>query len=287
MEANRRPSLKKPAQREWTLLAWWLVGWILVGCTSTPEIRLESEGSDEIHLPARLRQGLFLVEVTFDGQGPFTMVVDSGSSLIHVDPSWTRLAGHRGRPRRIEVGPLSLRDLPIVSSDLAAVGEALGEPLHGILGWPAFARHLWTFDYGAGQLSVREGSLPDPNGQDVFGFVANSGPYLDIEIADQRRTLLLDTGSNSGLAVSSLDETYFESPPVVVGSMTTIEGVRPKRAGRLAHDVVFGSTRLERPTVSFTDQISTAGAGVLRDFVVTFDARHQRVRLQTPSRRAR
>ena len=263
--------------------AGWLAiaaAWIPAACSAPPmRATLDAPEGEAAPLPVRTCGRIFLVDAYVEGRGPYTLVVDSGASSVHLDSSLGLVGPGGGRVTHLSLGPLELRNLPVLSSDLEALGRALGEPLHGILGWPAFADHLWTFDYEAGEIRVSRGRLPE-TGEGIFASVATSGPYLNMGLAGSTRTFLIDTGSSGGVSVNFLDEAHFEAPPVVVNAVTTADGLRLKRAGRLGQDLTLGTTVLTRPIVGFTDQISIVGARTLSHFRVTFDAAGSRLQLE-------
>lgn len=253
---------------------------LLAACSVLPRSELEAPHGQSVLLPTRDCGLHFLVDAWIDGRGPYTLMLDSGASSTLLDPNLPMARGGTFRVSSIEIGPLKLLDHEVQAHELDHLGRALGEPVHGILGWPAFADLLVTFDYPAREVHLARGTLPDPDGQQVFACSATSGPYLNMEVGPETYTFLVDTGSNGGVSFNTLADEHFQEPPRVVSAVAVHEGLYLKRAGRLRYDLLFGTTVLREPVVGFTDQISIVGARVLREFRVTFDANSARMRLE-------
>ncbi len=257
---------------------------LIASCAATPRTELEAPSMESVVLPTRDCGTFFLADATIEGRGPFTLLIDSGSSQTHLDVD---LGPRLGASTRVslEIGRLRLRNHPVVRSELDHIGRALGEPVHGILGYSAFSDLLVTLDYPAREVRVARGHLPAPDEHEVFACSATTGPYLQLEVGPMTRTFLIDSGANIGISIRPGDE-HFERPPVQVSTSVLHEGRAQRWAGRLRHDVLFGSTRLVRPIASFTRGAPTrpgdfplVGAAVLRHFEVTFDSSSARIRL--------
>jgi Aspartyl protease/PDZ domain len=112
-----------------------------------------------------------LVTARINGQGPFRLIFDLGapitlmssragekSGLIDAKAPRSILFSIRGEAviDTLQLGDLTAKDVPAIVLDhpvLKALGEVLGRPLDGILGYTFFARYKTTIDYQASTLS--------------------------------------------------------------------------------------------------------------------------------------
>jgi hypothetical protein len=73
----------------------------------------------------------------------------------------------------------------------------------------------------------------------------------------------------------------FRAKPVVVGYIASLAGQTPIRAGRLNETIAWGRHRIVSPVVDLTSgSNAVAGIDVLREFRITFDFSHSRVRFE-------
>ena len=109
---------------------------------------------------------LVLVGAFVDGKGPYTFALDTGASMTAVSPalastlkietgedvSMTGAGGMLkaavGRVASLAVGAASLENLSVVVSDfLEMIGQAVGGPLDGVVGYNFLRRFRVTIDY--------------------------------------------------------------------------------------------------------------------------------------------
>lgn len=112
-----------------------------------------------------------VVRARINGKGPFRLVFDVGapitllgnkaavaSGVIQANAPRALLFSIRGEAEvtTLEVGDLTVKDLPVIVLDhpiLKALGEVLGKPLDGIIGYTLFARYRTTIDYQARRMT--------------------------------------------------------------------------------------------------------------------------------------
>lgn len=244
---------------------------------------------EEAVIPSETCRGLWIVPVSF-GDGPdetMRLVLDTGAGRTSVDPdAIERVIGRRvapGKSVRLAhgvAGPLKIRRIKARVHEMDHLGRALGQPIDGILGFPAFRDLLLTLDYPAGEIRVSRGSLPDPDGRTIFRDVGRTRPHLALEIDGDRLAVLVDSGSTSGLTLREGDALSWAIAPRAVSASVRYEGIRLEKAGRLARDIAFGSLTIETPIVELIEEETRlAGEPILRRFAWTFDQRTRRIRM--------
>ncbi|QEH39210.1 serine endoprotease [Aquisphaera giovannonii] len=112
-----------------------------------------------------------LVKAKINGKGPYRLIFDlgapitllgnragEGAGVIKPDAPRSFLMGMRGEAQvdKLEVGGLTATKLPVIVFDhpaLKVLGDALGEPLDGIIGFTFFARYRTTIDYQKDEMT--------------------------------------------------------------------------------------------------------------------------------------
>ncbi|MEO6812087.1 MAG: aspartyl protease family protein [Isosphaeraceae bacterium] len=111
-----------------------------------------------------------VVEAKLNGKGPYRLVFDLGapitllsskaaeaSGAVDKDAPKSFLFGMRGESKvdTLQVGDLKAEHVPVVVMDhpaLKALGDALNQPLDGIIGYTFFARYKVSIDYQAHRM---------------------------------------------------------------------------------------------------------------------------------------
>ena len=106
-----------------------------------------------------------VIRVKLNGKGPYRLIFDVGSPItllssqaaveskaVAADAPKSMLFGMRGEGevQTLEMGDLKAKSVPVIVMDhpaIKALGEALGRPLHGIIGYTFFAQYKTTIDY--------------------------------------------------------------------------------------------------------------------------------------------
>jgi hypothetical protein len=112
-----------------------------------------------------------LVTAKINGKGPYRLIFDVGSPVtllnnktgeaarvVKADAPRAFLFGMRGEAEveRLQVGDLTAEDVPVLVMDhplLKAMGQLLGRPIDGLVGYTFFARYKTTIDYQARRMS--------------------------------------------------------------------------------------------------------------------------------------
>jgi hypothetical protein len=112
-----------------------------------------------------------LVRARINGKGPYRLIFDLGapitllsnqasetSGVVKADAPRSFLFSMRGEAEvaKLQVGELTATKLPVIVFDhpaLKLLGEVLGRPIDGIIGFTFFARYRTTIDYQANQMT--------------------------------------------------------------------------------------------------------------------------------------
>jgi hypothetical protein len=119
-----------------------------------------------------------LIEATINHKGPYRLIFDLGAPVTLLGNRVAEASGvvQAGAPRsflfsmrgeaeidQLQVGNLTVRKLPAIVLDhpvLKALGNALGHPIDGIIGFTFFARYRTTIDYQASQMTLEPVDFP-------------------------------------------------------------------------------------------------------------------------------
>jgi hypothetical protein len=284
-----------------------LAGLLVSGCLGlghpTPRPGLTYVGSRPVTLPCSILDNVPIVESKWDKFGPYHFVIDTGSSVTLVSPELAKRYLSESSPtpslpqvrvrsstggttllspvtlKSIHLGKARFEYVPALVYDCADLTDQFGVKIDGILGFPLFQSAVLTIDYPHERIVLRS-RIPDdgiPGEAIVFDNTAKT-PLVPIRLGDHEFLALIDTGSSAALAINpaGLSPT-FSFGPVPGPTIGTLTGDRPTREGRLADVVRLGSFDIPSPVVDLTDELSSLGGGLLRNFVVTFDREHDQV----------
>lgn len=241
---------------------------------------------EDIVLPTTYCGGYFIAKTYINDAGPYELVMDTGASVTTLDTDVAREARIGGRISKIDIGRLHISGrIRCKRQNLDHFDDALHRNIDGILGHQVFAKVLLTYDYPARELRFRIGELSD----DLPGIAPMSTskrPFIGAMLGDQKINVLLDTGCSLGLSLERFDRLKFAQPPAVTGARVRMDGPHLVQAGRLAHDVRFGSFTLRRPIVTNAEGDNLLGQKILKDFVLTIDQQRGRVQIVRSDRAA-
>src|SRR4051812_38392317 len=240
-----------------------------------------------------------MVEVRINGKGPYAVLLDTGATVTVIDETLMKELGAEAQSSgAFEIDELRVGDLVVhgfqaraLRGGLPALGGAA--PLYGILSAAAFPGNLVLLDYPQRRVTIKPGALPAPDDQRVFEYYADEElPVIPVTIAGHLFRIHLDSGSPSGVTLPTkyASELPLIAPPVEVGHARTQAGTFPVSLATLNGTIAIGAYLLELKDVKFSDLrpgaepgIGNVGGEVLRGFIVTFDAKNRRVKLERPA----
>lgn len=245
-----------------------------------------------------LTQGIPIVRVRIDGQGPFAFVVDTGTNCqAIVSPRLVKRLGLRvqGRANITDLGGQVTHSLDTVELKLLAVAGSEADGVHavvtdlpdgdsvldGILGFGFFRDKLLTLDYPRHRMILEDGSL-SADAANVLAMRLPSGiPLVKIAIAGKSAEAGIDSG---GLGMS-IPMAMAATVPLASSVETAAYGRTQVSGFELSGAVLDGTVelagfRFERPWLEVNPVFGLAnvGSSALRDFVVTFDQKNKLVR---------
>ena len=252
--------------------------------------------------------GVILVAATIEGQ-PATLLLDTGSEQSSLDSGFVaRLGLHPVSAESIRqpygtraadgirIGDVTLesfhlKNVELLSSDLASTSLAVGIPIDGILGSDILRQFTVRIDFSSGSAQF---STTMPTGE---GFVrlhpVGNLYYVPLGIQGTSVSLLLDTGTNAS-SISSHAWSYVAThwqPQSMVDGVRSSGGSGSSRFVLIPTIEIGGATSINIPfrVQSQTDDrlFSDAnfdgllGTDVLRQFIVTLDLAHDRMYLKS------
>lgn len=235
---------------------------------------------------------LWLVPLVWNGDGEnpqnLLAVFDTGGLSAFIDPdALERISG-----KRIKIGKrVSLKNMSVAGKaftdfrlkvrDLDHLSRALGRELDVFLPFQAFANYLLTLDYASGEMRMVPGSLPKPNQIDVFDARGpDRRPWLKVQVGSDQRQLLIDSGSTGSLSVAAVGGLDWVTAPRPLRLFQGMSDVELVEVGRLDGSLEVGPLAFSEPVVALTQDTELIGAEVLENFILTFDQKKRRVRLQ-------
>jgi hypothetical protein len=266
---------------------------------------------DSVVVPFRLINNHIFIEAELNGQGPFSLLVDTGGANVLVPRAMRRLGvfgmgAIRGRGageetveislfevERVTIAGMSMTDQTFYGIDLTSVERAGGFPIDGLVGFEVFKRFAVEIDYEHGRLTLTRPQVFEYRGDaDAIPFVFDGRtPQVDGSVDGLEGTFTIDTGSRSALDImvpfaESHDFAGRYHPRVEAVTGWGVGGPVRSRVTR-ARTVILGSVAIpgvlmeiaQQQGGSFTDRYRAGniGGGLLKRFTVTFDYENRRL----------
>lgn len=260
--------------------------------------------SAPVSVPMGFVGGRPTVAVRINGRGPYEVILDTGAAGSVFSESlaieWglprvghatmTRPGGTEQAPavltrvETIELGGLRLEGVAAVYTDMSQMQHHLGSPIAGVLSATMLDGLLVTYNYPAKRIEIRAGGLPAADGRMVFDWPANERLLsVPMEIDGHATIIDIDTGSNGGFTLPQTTTrglAWLEGP-VAAESIRTMDHSTPSAVGRLRGDIRIGQFTFSNPSIRTNDGVlATIGYDVLKDFVLTVDAKSRRFELR-------
>ena len=263
--------------------------------------------SDGVTVPMQDMGGRPVIELKINGKGPYRFVLDTGAvttvvseelsrELALTAPAGMQVAAVGGGtpPAIVLIHDVRFGDAVLV--DMIAAVMPLGGLLkgenapRGVLSAASFPGYLLTCDYPGKRISIKKGALDSADSQNSFQYREDQVlPVVPIRIAGHATEVHLDTGSGFGLTlpVKFLAELPLASQPKEGGKVRTGGGEFAVSIARVDGTIELGKYKLDLDDVRFSDAspspgpaTGNIGSEVLRHFVVTFDSKNRRIRLE-------
>ena len=257
--------------------------------------------------PLHMRGLMPVVEVKLNGQGPFAFMIDTGAGMqADIDPSVVARLGLQLDGRAINGDPSGENDREVATTTIASLALGRAEfrnvtavvrqqkltrdypDIDGILGFALFADYLLTLDYPAMQARLERGALPASNGAEILNFdLENRIPVIEMAVGKVRVRAHVDSGNFVAgfiLPQEIVEQLQLLTAPVTVGGARSVSNRIELKQVQLRDSIRLGTVEFRQPSITFPALSDTnIGFKVLRHFVLTFDQKNRRLRLERPS----
>jgi hypothetical protein len=293
----------------------------LAGCNRQFAPRQVTMNGAEVSVPLRYQGDNFLLPVMINGHGPYTFLLDTGSSATTLSAGLVRDLhlptkaaqdfsstpfGMVASITRVDIGSINLNGAEFhhITAQVPPNEDLfIGRAYRGILGFRTFSSLVWTFDGPGRQLILRQSLGPLPPLDEALSLDAvHEWPQWPVRLSygraivpmsvaglSQDRTLdvVLDTGCAwDFLLPEYLQIRLPELPLMLRGELLSASGLHPLNASIMAGSLTIGKHNFELPFVAYIPSpngLAAVGAPVLKDFVITFDMPTGRVWMQRPA----
>jgi predicted aspartyl protease len=176
-------------------------------------------------VPFILHKNLILLKVKINGQGPFNMMLDTGTDVCVVDlaaakqirleltSEGKKVSGSGtgsnvafdARVSRLQIGKLKVKNLEAAVTDLSAIGKAIGINLQGIIGHNFLKNRVVQIDFPKALVGFYSKSLSQKSNDQKtilnqttlpFRYANDSVLIEDVYVNGTKVTTLFDTGFN-------------------------------------------------------------------------------------------
>jgi hypothetical protein len=247
-----------------------------------------------------------VVEVNLNGQGPFAFMIDTGAGMqADID---TSVAGRLKLPlsgRAINGDPSGQNDREVATATIGSLTIGKAEfrnviavvrpqritkdypDVDGILGFALFTDYLLTLDYPAMQVRLARGTVPAANDTDILNFeIENRIPIVELAIGRIHVPAHIDSGNFVAgfiLPEEVVEQLQLQSEAITVGGARSVTNRIQLKQVQLRDTIRLGGFQFPQPTIAFPALSDTnLGFKVLRDFVLTFDQKNRRLKLDRP-----
>jgi hypothetical protein len=248
-----------------------------------------------IEIPMEMLGNRPLIRISVNKQGPFPFLVGPEHEQNLIDPTLVKelrlqsQASRAGVPQyeiALNLGSQSIT-VAAEAQDMARYAPEFGPTARrGILSLSAWKDQLVTMNYAGFRVVSQPGSLPEPNGQDVFPVSAGRELQLTLSIGERAFLCRIDSLFPGGLLLpaSVIKQLPLKEPPRDSGSIQTKDGAIAVREARLATNVLLGPFAFDTPLVHLggTGEIATVGMQWLSRFSITYDVANGRARIERP-----
>jgi predicted aspartyl protease len=306
-----KPPLKTPGLKLTVLLA------LLLSCTGAGLSQQNKKVAAPVEVPFEFEHNQIILQVKIAGKGPFNMLLDTDTDPSAIDAATARELGlavgakgstasgggtetntvYPARLPNVEIGTVVARDIAAATIDLTKLGERIGKPIHGVLGYSFLKDRIVQIDYP--NLKVRfftESPYPriqlGPNTVNIIAFpfrYEDSDMIIDsIFVNNEKMKATLDTGSSGTFSLTpdavtllGLDEQGHDNDEESIGYNGTFKSkvgtIKSVRMGKLSVDSAQATFWLPGTGHDHKKFQVNIGNGFFKDFMMTFDFRGKTV----------
>ena len=272
----------------------------LVACV----VSAAAQNSSVAIAPMKFRGLMPVIEVKLNGQGPFAFTIDTGAGMqADIDTSVAAQLKLQTNGRVLNGDPSGENDQEVDTARIDTITfggaefrnvTAVVRPqritkdypdVDGILGFALFSDYLLTLDYRSMQVRLARGALPAANGADILSFeIENRIPVIEVAIGKLRVRAHIDSGNFVAgfiLPEELVEQLQLLSPPITVGRARSVSNQIEIKQAQLRDTIHIGRFEYPQATITFPALSDTnIGLKILREFVLTFDQKNQRMKLE-------
>jgi predicted aspartyl protease len=276
---------------------------LILGMTAACSTGESPPAAEGLSVPFDLVRNQIVMQVMIGDEGPFNMLLDTAVNPSAVDLATAEGAGLAVDRERsgeasgtgndrvtvfateitgLRIGGREFEPIQSLAVDMTALGERLGRPLHGVLGYSFLSTRAVRIDYPDRRVHIFDGPAPSIEADDAFEMamerdgtdVIVQPVYLD----GHPLRVTLDTGSSLTLEVygHAAERIGIDALKATADSGT----VRGARGDATILTTTADSLRIGRHTatgveITFPERDreldGNLGNGFLKDFVLTVD----------------
>lgn len=194
------------------------------------------------------------------------------------------------RAKTFALGPVTLRNHPIMITDLSFLKQHLGEEIIGVVGFGVFSKCVAEIDVSTPRIAIHDpATYKLAKGEWTALDLSKRVPAVKARFEDHDGSYRIDTGKNGYVtfhqpAVEKWD--LLKNRELTDAKLGGVGGFVAAKQGKIAW-FELGGVRTENVSATFateakgnfaeTDMAGTIGGDMLRPFVVVFDYTHERV----------
>lgn len=253
----------------------------------------------------RLKRGVPTVRAYVNGHGPYTFIVDTGTTAeVILTPQLVsklklRKVGTKqifdAQQNGMRIADLVAIDWIELAGDRLRAVTALVSPLpqsgrsyDGVLGFDLFRDTLLTLNLRAHKLELSEGQLSPDSDTNLLAFQRRDGvPAVTVTIDGHQAEAGIDTGATGVILPETMAKNLrFTQPLVLLSKAETLVSQFDVMGGTLTGDLRLAGFDFARPFVGVSSGVPIVclGADTFTDFKITFDARRNLMRFASPKR---
>ena len=236
-----------------------------------------------IEIPFDFYRNEIVLQVSVNGKGPFSMMLDTGTDPSVVDLAWARTIGLKldsiGRQGDgggtdvnlaygtklplVEIGGLSARNIETAALDLSKISARLEKPMDGVLGQSLLSGRIVQIDYpnrvvrfySESPFGQPASKQPNTAARTVLAFRYDGNVLIDDVLVNGKKVVgNLDTGSNGSFDLTPAAVTYLGLEDDVsrapASTDTGYNGASANRKGKL-RNVTIGGISVDNQDVTF------------------------------------
>jgi predicted aspartyl protease len=270
-----------------------------------------------VEVPFAFEHNQIILQVKIVGKGPFNMLLDTNTDPSAIDAATARelglLVGAKGATATgggtekntvypaqlpiVELGAITAKDIAAATIDLTRLGERIGKPIHGVLGYSFLKDRIVQIDYPNQKLRFfTESPYPriqfGPNTVNIiaFPFRYEDGEMMieSVFVNNEKMRATLDTGSSGTFSLTpeavaqlGLEEQGRDDEDESVGYngafKSKIGTLKAVRMGKLSVDSAQATFWLPGTGHDHKKFQVNIGNGFFKDFMVTFDLKNKMV----------